>query len=180
MSAQHGPWCDGLGGGAFDGVHNFTLAAWNTSLPNANNTGAPLVLATAGAIPGAELRQLATYASFPFDDYPTFSLVNGTLIPQGGSTPAQATIVQDGSSLGFLQTVSAEPTKGSQIYCAVADLDPAGHGTGHPFLAVNGDTDSFSLCQTGAQNVVFYKPAAEGREDFASCYPVKVQLILPQ
>ena len=58
-----------------------------------------------------------------------------------------------------------------------ADIDPAGHGTGHPFLAVNGDTDSFALCMAGTQNNIVYKPIAGRGYDLASCYAVKVQLI---
>lgn len=59
-----------------------------------------------------------------------------------------------------------------------ADTDPAGHGTGHPFLAVNGNTDGFALCQHGSQNSVVFKPKAGSTSyDASSCYPIKVQLI---
>ena len=40
-------WCQGLGGGAFDTAPNFTLAAYDTTGQNANNTGSPLVLTEA-------------------------------------------------------------------------------------------------------------------------------------
>ena len=53
------PSCDGLGGGAFDRVNSFTFAAYNTSLPNANTTGVPLVLGQAGAISGASFHVLS-------------------------------------------------------------------------------------------------------------------------
>ncbi|KAI0350308.1 hypothetical protein OH77DRAFT_1413242 [Trametes cingulata] len=176
--AAPGPWCDGLGGGAFDEALDVTITALNATLPNTNSTGAPLVLASGGAITGAEIRRFATYASFPFNDYTSVSLVNGTLVLNGANTtPARALAVEEGSQLGFLVQNGADPSAGAQIYCAVADIDPAGHGTGHPFLAVNGDTDSFSLCAAGSQNVVFWKPLAGGSEDFDSCYPVKLQLI---
>ncbi|KAH9895827.1 hypothetical protein C8Q73DRAFT_453470 [Cubamyces lactineus] len=177
--AEPGPWCNGLGAGAFDEVPSFTLAAYNATGPNANSTGAPLVLGTAGAIDGAEFWHFITEASWPYaNTYTSISLVNGTLIPNGeGTTPAQATTVDAGNSLEFVARNSAEPSKGAQIYCAVADTDPAGHGTGHPFLAVNGDTDSFSLCQSTFENVVWYKAAPNRGYDYDSCYPVKVQLI---
>ncbi|KAI0819734.1 hypothetical protein BC628DRAFT_1401273 [Trametes gibbosa] len=176
--AAPGPWCNGLGVGAFDEATNVTLAAWNSTGTNTNSTGAPLVLATGGSITGIEFRRMATWASFPFNDFPTVSLVNGTLIPNGEhTTPAQATIVEEGSQIGFVLRNSANPLQGAQIYCGVADVDPAGHGTGHPFLAVNGDTDSFQLCKVGSQNVVFWKPIPDHGEDFASCYPIKVQII---
>ena len=57
------PSCNLLGGGAFDTAQNFTLAAWNTTLPNANNTGVPLVLGQAGAISGAEFKVLSVRLS---------------------------------------------------------------------------------------------------------------------
>ncbi|KAI0631551.1 hypothetical protein C8Q77DRAFT_1159326 [Trametes polyzona] len=159
-----------------------TFAAWNSTGTNTNSTGAPLVLATGGVIAGTELRRFATWASFPFNDYPTVSLVNGTIFLNGdeNSTPAQATIVQEGDGLSFITNNSVKPENGAQIYCAVADTDPAGHGTGHPFLAVNGDTDSFSLCKVGFENVVLWKPIPDHGEDFDSCYPVKVQVIFSE
>ena len=57
--AASGPWCNNLGIGAFDNQKNFTLTAYNTTLPNANTTGAPLVLGQAGAITGEELKVLS-------------------------------------------------------------------------------------------------------------------------
>ena len=59
-----------------------------------------------------------------------------------------------------------------------ADTDPAGHGTGHPFLAVNGDTDSFALCMAGSQNNIVYKPVNTSTVyDATTCQAVKVQII---
>ena len=72
-------------------------------------------------------------------------------------------------------TRSADPH--SSLSARQADTDPSGHGTGHPFLAVNSDTDSFSLCMLNSQNNVVYKAAAGNAYDFDSCYPVKLQLI---
>lgn len=54
-----GSWCNGLGGGAFDVINSFTLAAYNKTLPNANSTGAPLVLSQAGTVTGAQFRVLS-------------------------------------------------------------------------------------------------------------------------
>lgn len=53
------PSCTNLGGGAFDNAKTFTLAAYNTSLPNANTTGVPLVLGQAGAISGVSFKVLS-------------------------------------------------------------------------------------------------------------------------
>ena len=51
--------CAGLGSGAFDTANNFTLAAFYTSLPNANATGLPLVLGSVAATDGAEYKALS-------------------------------------------------------------------------------------------------------------------------
>ena len=54
-----GSWCDGLGGGAFDVANNFTLAALYRDLPNANDTGVPIVVGQAGAVDGEEFKVLS-------------------------------------------------------------------------------------------------------------------------
>ncbi|PIL34285.1 hypothetical protein GSI_03060 [Ganoderma sinense ZZ0214-1] len=173
-----GPWCDNLGGGAFDNVANFTVAAYNTTGTNTNTTGAPLVLGQAGAIDGASFKVFSTFATFPYNQYPFIELVDGRLIPSGpGTSPTAINGVTAGSEVTFVASNSVDPTKSAQIWCAVADTDPAGHGTGHPYLALHGDTDSFSLCQYLSQNNVVYKAAAGNGYDFDTCYPVKLQLI---
>ncbi|KAI0364639.1 hypothetical protein BV20DRAFT_974203 [Pilatotrama ljubarskyi] len=171
--AAVGPWCDGLGAGAFDDVSHVTLAALNTTLPNANSTGTPLVLATGGAFAGIEIRRFGTWASFGANDYPSFSLVNGTIVLNDGPKPARAVQVQDASELSFVTSTNGSPINpldGAQIYCGVANPDPTGYAT----LAVNGDADSFSICRETYQQVVIYKAAADRNE---ACYPVKLQII---
>jgi len=62
-----GPGCEGLQGlGSFNTAFNFTLAALNKTLPNANLTGAPLVLGSAGAVTGESFRVLSVsvYAAY--------------------------------------------------------------------------------------------------------------------
>lgn len=69
----------------------------------------------------------------------------------------------------------------SANFVAQADTDPA-HG-GYPQLALNGDTDSFSLCPTqttvGAQVNVVYKATLNnyGQYIYAQCYPVKLYML---
>ncbi|CAL1702399.1 unnamed protein product [Somion occarium] len=172
------PWCDGLGGGAFDEQPNLSLAAYNTSLPNANSTGAPIVLGQAGAIAGAEFK---TYASYPYNDFPTFSLDEGALVPKGAGITVADTDVLVGGQLGFVVTNLNPPTP-AQIYCALASTDPMGGGTGLPVLAVHGDPDSFSLCRAGddplAQtNVVYQAQPNNTGYIYDSCYPVRLQII---
>jgi len=179
---EPGPWCNGLGGGAFDVASGFTLAAYNTTTPNANTTGAPLVFGQAGAVDGAEFEVLSTYASFPYDDFPTLSLSEGKLLPQGAESFSADSSVTAGQALSWVITSLDTPAP-AQIYCAVASTSAHGGGTGFPQLAVNGDTNSFSLCVTGdyplAQWNVIYKAndAQFSGYDFSSCYPVVLQLI---
>ncbi len=59
------PWCGDLGAGIFDIAYNFTLAAYNTSQPNANSTGAPLILGQDGAIQGYQFKVLSVRPSTP-------------------------------------------------------------------------------------------------------------------
>ncbi|KAI0654331.1 hypothetical protein C8Q70DRAFT_926020 [Cubamyces menziesii] len=179
--AAPGPWCDGLGSGVFDTSSSFTLAAYNTTGPNTDSTGAPLVLGTAGAFQQTQIWHFISWGSYPIT-YPTVSLENGTLILQSdGATPAQATTVDAGNSLEFAARASANPLAGAQIYCAVVSLitlPPSALGdAGLPLLAVNNDADSFSLCQTTFENAVYYKAAPDRGYDFDSCYPVKLQIL---
>ncbi|GJE94057.1 hypothetical protein PsYK624_102250 [Phanerochaete sordida] len=176
-----GPQCAGLGPGAFDIASNFTLAAWNATGSNANDTGVPLVLGQAGAVDGAEFKILSTWASFPYDDFPELSLEHGALSGTGPmGNVAAAGNVTAGIPPGFIVPGSSIETP-FQIYCGVADTDPA-HG-GLPQLAVFGDTDSFSLCPAShaplAQTNVVYKPSADnyGEYLFDECYPVKLHIV---
>ncbi|TFK66972.1 hypothetical protein BDN72DRAFT_899386 [Pluteus cervinus] len=59
--------------------YNFTLAAVNTTLPNSNSTGVPLVLGQNGATSGITFHVTSTYFSYPYNDYPSLALINGAL-----------------------------------------------------------------------------------------------------
>lgn len=54
-----GSWCYGLGRGAFDWSLNFTLAAYNSTGPHPNATGAPLVFSLVGILDGIEATVLS-------------------------------------------------------------------------------------------------------------------------
>ncbi|KAF8576279.1 hypothetical protein K439DRAFT_1622982 [Ramaria rubella] len=176
-----------FGGGGFNTLPSFTLAALNRTLLNANTTGAPLVLGQAGATGGAEFEVFSTWASFQFNQWPTLSLTNGVLTanmdPPNTRTPTVSTGASNGSEIVFVTT--AHPPAPVPVFCGVADTDPEG---GSPFaaLAVNDDTDLFSLCLTstspGAQNNVVYNATADtfGAYIFESCYPVTLQIIETQ
>ncbi|KAI8972411.1 hypothetical protein BD414DRAFT_425928 [Trametes punicea] len=173
--ATPGPWCNGLGAGAFDEAYNFSIGAYNTTGTNTNSTGAPIVVNSAGSFSDVTVWHLGTWVQYQYPlEYTSISLVNGTLVISGdGAPPAQADTVDPGNSLEWASRKTADPKNGAQIYCAV----PSTTGSDYPILAVNGDTDSFSLCQTTFENVVYYKAAPDLGYDYESCYPVKLQLI---
>ncbi|KZT01926.1 uncharacterized protein LAESUDRAFT_730840 [Laetiporus sulphureus 93-53] len=183
LTAQDTPvWCAGFGPGAFDTGYNFTLAAVNVTLPNANSTGAPLVLGQNGAADGAEFEVLSTYASYPYNDFPTLSLLAGSLIPNSASGIASVdSDVSSGDELAFV-TSSSGLSSPAQIYCAIADTDPT-EGSPYPVLAVNGDTEGFALCMNGdgpyAQNNVVWQPTDDngGEYLYDTCYNVTIQLL---
>ncbi|KAI9058928.1 hypothetical protein FKP32DRAFT_1192565 [Trametes sanguinea] len=171
------PACAGFGPGATDTLLGFSIGAINTTLPNANLTGAPIVVNSAGAFSDITVWRLGTWAqySYPLEYTDKFSLENGTLILTGndGAKPARATTVDPGNSLDFssLDDGSTDPKEGAQIYCVVPS------STERALIAVNGDTDSFALCQSSFENVVFYKPAPDRGYDINTCYPVKLQVV---
>ncbi|KAJ3490100.1 hypothetical protein NLI96_g1686 [Meripilus lineatus] len=173
------PGCVGLGGGAFDNISSFTLAAYNKTLPNANSTGAPLVLGQAGAIVGASFKVLSTYASYPYDDYPGLTMVNGGIV-RGDSLVG--TNITAGRFPGFILTGIDLPPP-AQIYCGLASTSAHGGGTGFPKLAAFGDTESWSLCPNGngpfKQVNVVYKATPDnfGSYIYDQCYAVDLQII---
>jgi len=179
-------WCSGLGGGAFDSAQNFTLAAYNTSSANANATGVPLVLGQNGSGEGAESKVLSTYATYPYNDFPNLSLLNGALIPNPNSENAGMhstdVDVSSGDLPAFLVSSKGAIPAPAQVYCAVADTDPD-NGRQYPLLAVNGETDQFSLCMSSssssAQSNVVYQPTSDnsGAYSYDSCQPVVLHLV---
>ncbi|KAI0919757.1 hypothetical protein AcW1_003076 [Taiwanofungus camphoratus] len=185
LKARAGPSCAGIGGGAFDVAHNFTLYAYNSTTSNTNSTGVPLVVGQAGSTENEESKVLSTYASYPYNDWPNFSLVNGALIPNSGSSSSAAAAdsnVTAGNEPGFIVADPENLPQAAEIYCGVADTDP-NQGSRYPLLAVNGNTDSFSLCMSGsgarAQNNVVYLPSSDnsGVYDYSSCYPVHLHMV---
>ncbi|TFK49273.1 hypothetical protein OE88DRAFT_1662716 [Heliocybe sulcata] len=169
------PGCSGLGANASNTLASFTLAALNTSLPNANSTGAPLVLGQAGAIDGATFEVLSTWATFPYNDWPTLSLVNGGLYGNSSyGNQAVSSGATNGTTVGFI-TTTPTPTP-SQVFCIV----PNKNSSGLPLLALNGHTDEFSLCSNGKgyQNNVAYNASGKSYYyDYTTCYPVVLQVV---
>ncbi|PPQ95789.1 hypothetical protein CVT26_015889 [Gymnopilus dilepis] len=161
----------------------FTLAALNTTLPNANNTGAPLVLGQNGADDGIEFYVTSTYASYPYDDYPSIGLVDGSLraYRADGSWNTNATNVTSGNELGWV-TTTLYTSSGPQVYSAVRL--PAYE---HPILAAHGFHDLWSLCPFPAPlpqtNIIFnvtadvVNPPPFQLFDPADCYGVIITIL---
>ncbi|KAI0933314.1 hypothetical protein AcV7_004820 [Taiwanofungus camphoratus] len=119
--------CAGLGEFAYDNASNFTLNAYNLTLPNANSSGAPIVLGPGPPSDSAAagLAVLATYASYPNNDFPgpNMSLVNGSLLPAlRGGLAAYGFNISAGSEVEFF-VINPEPSPSpAPNYCVVASL----------------------------------------------------------
>ncbi|KAH9916542.1 uncharacterized protein B0H18DRAFT_1124179 [Fomitopsis serialis] len=181
LAPRTGAWCEGLGI-TYDTASNFTLAALNTTLANANSTGAPLVAGQNGATDGAEFEVLSTWATYPYLDFPTMSLDSGVLIPNSANgVPSYDMAASAGQPLQFFTTSQSPSGRVAQIYCAIVDTDPDFEGP--PTLAVNGDADGFALCMNGdgpyAQNNVVWRPTADnnGAYLYETCYNVTLQIV---
>ncbi|KAH9946592.1 hypothetical protein B0H21DRAFT_822657 [Amylocystis lapponica] len=173
--------CAGIGAGTFSSANNFTLAALNSTSTDNKAVGTQLVVGQNGSSDQRSFGVLSTYASYPYNQWPSFSLKGGALVPvSADAAPGTDSDVAGGDMPGFVFSNSDLPSPAA-IYCGIADTDPD-QGSPNPLLAVHGDADSFSLCLSGsgatAQNNIVYKAAAGSQEyDYASCYPVRVQLL---
>ncbi|KAG6848497.1 hypothetical protein H0H93_016528 [Arthromyces matolae] len=157
--------------------YNFTLAAWNTS--NTNTTGTPLVLGQNGATTGATFYVTSTWASYPYNDYPSIQLVNNSLhaLTASGDWFTNATTPTSGRPLGWLASRYYKPVA-AQSYSAIRI--PA---SSFPLLAANGNATSWSLCpaQTagGQVNVIFDLNGASAGSgyDVNECYGVVLHIV---
>jgi len=170
--------CAGLAGGT-PTMPNFTFAAYNLSQPNANSTGAPLVLGNLTGPGGPyDVMGLTTYHSWPHDDYPVWTLDSGFLnphyyIPDTMNTSAGP--VTAGGALNWYVSTGPLSEQPQAIYCAVnTTYSP------YPILAVNEEPFGFSLCLvvtgTLSQYHVIWKedPAIQSYSD---CYPVSLHMV---
>ncbi|KAJ4483870.1 hypothetical protein J3R30DRAFT_1844026 [Lentinula aciculospora] len=161
---------------------NFTLAALNTTLPNANSTGAPLVLGAAGGIDGGSIEVTSTYASFPYNMFPSLGLQEGNLLAFSDQqilhTSANVPLLH--GSLDWF-TSSIYNSTGSAAFTAAS-------GSGDfSVLAFNGSADSWYLCPSDApgkpQNSVYYNtstiPSLSGASNAqpVECYSVTLNMV---
>ncbi|KAJ3772810.1 hypothetical protein FB446DRAFT_772181 [Lentinula raphanica] len=163
---------------------NFTLAAFNTTLPNANLTGAPLVLGSGGAIDGESFQVTSTYASYPLDEYPSLGLVGGNLraFLSDGGWFTNATAPLSGNALGWVtSSFYSDPASTAFSAIWIDDTQP------YAILAVNGISNLWSLCPSDApragQDTLYFNattiPSQSGVSGASpiECYPVKVNMV---
>ncbi|KAF9555394.1 hypothetical protein CPC08DRAFT_134174 [Agrocybe pediades] len=131
-----------------------------------------------GASTGISFYVTSTYASYPYDDYPTLALVNKTLraYTTSGRWITNATDVSSGGTLGWVTTtIYAHPAP--EVYSAVKV--PAYE---HPLLAVHGFHNLWSLCPfpgTYPQTNIVFNASDSSilAYDRAACYPVVITMI---
>ncbi|KAE9398964.1 hypothetical protein BT96DRAFT_1019819 [Gymnopus androsaceus JB14] len=163
---------------------NFTLAALNTTLSNANSTGAPLVLGEAGAIDGESFHVTSTYSSYPYNDYPSLGLVGGNLraFDSEGNWFTNASAPSSGSSGEELSwgTSSFYSSPASTAFSAVTLST-----SDYPVLAVNGIYDLWYLCPSDepsvGQDSVYYNTtsiaSSQDSSQTIACYAVSLNIV---
>ncbi|KAL1699445.1 hypothetical protein EV121DRAFT_216199 [Schizophyllum commune] len=158
----------------------FTLAALNTTLPNANDTGVPLVLGHEFSLPGSTLLITSTYASWPYKEYCNISLglVGGAM--HGYDTAGawfNASLVVSGHAMTWLGSYLSSPE--TDQFTAVQ----AARGHRYASLAAHGQNALWSLCPTGnkdGKNEVFYNISSANSHSSVvvkDCYKVTLQII---
>ncbi|KAL1679496.1 hypothetical protein EV122DRAFT_289489 [Schizophyllum commune] len=162
--------------------YNFTLAALNTTLPNTNDTGVPLVLGLEFVFDYSAIYWTSTYASAHNNTFPSLGLVDGALHAYGGSNDSWDTNTvrcDSGDSIGWFSSENGPP--GADVFCVLA---VAGDQK-YPTLAVHGEDSLWSLCPTGNDwglNEVYYNISStdtwEGnRVVVEDCYGVILQVV---
>ncbi|KIK61142.1 hypothetical protein GYMLUDRAFT_85120 [Collybiopsis luxurians FD-317 M1] len=161
-------------------TNNFTLSALNTTLDNANSTGAPLVLGSAGAIDGEAFYVSSTYYSYPYNDYSAQGLVGGNLraFDKQGNWNTNASAPSSSYEALSWATSSFYHDVASTAFSAVTV--PASQ---YPVLAVNGVYDMWYLCSSdefrGQNSVYFNTTSIESSSGSSSiaCYPVLLNMV---
>ncbi|KAL1714977.1 hypothetical protein EV715DRAFT_276189 [Schizophyllum commune] len=161
--------------------YNFTLAALNKTLPNANDTGVPLVLGLEFVFDYLAIYWTSTYASAHNNTFPSLGLVDGALHAYGGneSWDTNAVRCDSGDSIGWFSTENGPP--GADVFSVL----PATENCRYPTLAVHGEDSPWSLCPIGNDwglNEVYYNISPtniwEGnRVVVQDCYGVALQVL---
>ncbi|EPQ55495.1 hypothetical protein GLOTRDRAFT_99782 [Gloeophyllum trabeum ATCC 11539] len=173
-----GPWCKGLGGGAYDVAYNFTLIAKNAT---SNDNGVQIVLNPQTDRSGATVYGLATYTTQPgtLAQFPNFSLFHGGLTanePSNAKCQPVSPGAAEGSAVSFLDTCTDLATA-APVFCAVASTSAAQGSL--PTLALNTHTDRFLICRQagGTADVVVYDASADATAyEYDTCYAVTLHV----
>ncbi|KAL1662109.1 hypothetical protein GGF50DRAFT_59741 [Schizophyllum commune] len=156
--------------------YHFTLAALNTTLPNVNDTGVPLVISGHGGIHGATFFTTTTWASTGWPSaFPSLALVNGALRAYDGTQNANASKIMSDEQMWWIE--SGDPWNPN------IDQFTALHATQHhkyASLAAYGHDSLWSLCvlQLGDSNVI-YNVSADPSAPIPDkgCHKVILQII---
>ncbi|TFK18851.1 hypothetical protein FA15DRAFT_674970 [Coprinopsis marcescibilis] len=161
--------------------YDFTFAAVNTSLPNANTTGAPLVLGYSGYTHGMAIYVTSTYYTYPYNSYPSLRLVKHALraIDSRGEWSTNATIVRSRDSLVWISsTMYPYPEDNARIFSAEGC-----QSSQYPILTAYNISSLWSLCPypgfRGQTQLVFNATTAGPPPlyDPALCYPVNINIV---
>ncbi|TFK46174.1 hypothetical protein OE88DRAFT_1739643 [Heliocybe sulcata] len=170
--------CAGLDSGGLNTLSNFTITAYNTTLPNANSTGAPLILGDDLSYHGYTQYVLATYSyPYPALNQVSFSLDAGGLVANldADSTTAVLSLSSD-HEFDFIVSTEGSVMP-APIFCAVQTDNMCG---GYPVLAANGRTNLFLICERTGENsfaeVVYNGTTGSTAYDVDSCYAVDLCL----
>ncbi|PFH46911.1 hypothetical protein AMATHDRAFT_153437 [Amanita thiersii Skay4041] len=171
-----------LGVSLTDLPFDFSLYAWNTTRPNANSTGVPLVLGQNGASTGLSFHVTSTYFSYPYNDYPSLRLVNGSLraYHSSGVWMTNATSVLDGQPLRWVSSTFYSRPAAKDFSVSVAP------GWEYPVLKAHGRDDLWYLCdpadvgvRRAQTNVVFDVDGVVGGGSASKreCWRVRVYVV---
>ncbi|KAI0311852.1 hypothetical protein OF83DRAFT_1087419 [Amylostereum chailletii] len=159
-------------------VPNFTLLAQSTADASVQE---PLVLVA--HTPSLTLSYLATADSIstasPLGS--TFSMASSGITAHTANN-GSAVSVDVGSSNAFLQFVSLTSAPPAEDYCELVNTDPNGSPYAYPVLAVNGDSGSFFLCDSGSnsERLVVFNPEQASATTFVFDTCDKVDILIVQ
>ncbi|KAH9840729.1 uncharacterized protein C8Q71DRAFT_701738 [Rhodofomes roseus] len=178
LSTRQDP-CNALGVGSTSSLaYNFKLTVIDPSVTyDPTYTGAPLALVSGDSDGLWWLKEIHQTASGVFSGW---TLEGGALIPEprspNGGLVGSDMSVAEGSIVEFAVTNngSANAGAGQTPYCAVTDAG------GNATLTVNGDGNSFSVCQTPSLDwILVYSASSDnsGAYTLGSCTKQQVYLI---
>ncbi|KAI5885544.1 uncharacterized protein SCHCODRAFT_01176499 [Schizophyllum commune H4-8] len=164
--------------------YNFTLAALNTTLPNANDTGVPLVVGSQGGIHGATFYTTRTWASNGWpSQFPSLGLVNGVLRAYNadGTWNTNASMVMSGRSMDWVQSGESWYPDLDQYTALRASSQKTLAAKHHKYasLAAHGHDDLWTLCPSEYDNHVEYNITTDTIYGVIAkdCYKVILQIV---